>query len=96
MKHDGDTFSTFSLGAQTSAVATPPRSLLQDLREDLLDAATGYPEALRAVREAFAADAADLAGVRANCIKSICWTRSPRAQVLRQWHSPMLTWSRRT
>ena len=46
-----------------------PRPLLQDLREDLLDAATGYPEALRVVRDAFAADAADLSGVRANCIE---------------------------
>ena len=46
-----------------------PRPLLQDLREDLLDAATGYPEPLRAVRDAFAADAADLSGVRANCIE---------------------------
>ena len=46
-----------------------PRSLLHALREDLLDAATAYPEALSAVREVFAANAANSAGVRAICVE---------------------------
>ena len=46
-----------------------PRPLLQDLREDLLDASAGYPDALDAVRAAFDADMADLAAARSTCVE---------------------------
>ena len=48
-----------------------PRPLLQDLREDLLDASAGYPDALDTVRAAFDADMADLAAARSSCVECL-------------------------
>ena len=46
-----------------------PRPVLSELTEDLLDAGTGYPDALDAVRAAFYIDPADVTAARAMTVQ---------------------------
>ena len=51
-----------------------PRPVLSDLRDDLLDASTGYPDALQAVRRAFSSGDSGR-NQRENCALNSCLIR---------------------